>query len=72
MLNNTKYHNYKTKCKKLKLKHLKRYMTENRVVINLVLASSFLFLSEQSSNILSLEKLISMNPSGVINKNFMF
>lgn len=46
-------------------------MTENRVVINLVLASSFLFLSEQSSNILSLEKLISMNPSGVINKNFV-
>lgn len=46
-------------------------MTENRVVINLVVTSSFLFLSEQSSNI-PLEKLISMNPSGVINKNFMF
>ena len=43
LLNNTKYHNYQTKCKKLKLKYLKRYMTENGVAINLVLASFFSF-----------------------------
>ena len=43
-------------------------MTKNRVVINLVLASLLFFLFSIEWNFKSLEKLISVNPAGVVKK----